>query len=71
MQFSGKELSCAMIFQAQILLLKQGKGESVRGEGSCSDRQTLGAAWLPAAADTALWEPEQVKLELENKNRQS
>lgn len=40
----------------------------MRGEGSCSDRQTLGAAWPPAAADTALWEPEQVKLELENKN---
>lgn len=32
---------------------------------------TLGAAWSPAAADTALWETQQVRLELENKSRQS
>lgn len=60
-----------MIFQAQIPLSGQRKGGNVRGEGSCSDRQTPGAAWSPAASDTAHWELEQVELELENTNRQS
>lgn len=58
-------------FSGTDSILKQRKGGTVSGEGSCSDRQTLGAAWSPAAADTALGDPEQVKLELENKNRQS